>query len=508
MRLRENLGSPVRNRQADVIWQLDVVVGEQLRRRRRDQERIVGGNRPDRRRQPGHCSECGRTTESVTKKEHSLFKLRQTRLPRSVMSAVSFTVRRPSSLSSRSSDHPSHRPSPLSRTPEYSREDDDDDDDENDDDSVQDELVTGFDAFGVQRSVPSLFSPLHSQLTQAPRIVNLHSLHKPNNVDNGPLVIPMMENRDWREMARKRRSANQYVPASAAATTGPDGSVGGLGTRDSINSGPALSGLQVKQKRVPEQILSTHQADSIDVDVPVEEQKESEDEIALKAVLAGVNGDQNTGPAIDLIPPPVSEADAYKQDVDQLPNSATLDDYARVPVAQFGAALLRGMGWKEGTAASRKPGKGLVQPYLPEARPALLGIGAKEQEVYDDGSKKRGPTRPEKRYVPVIKRDRDPPQDQQPRSRQRSTSPTRSSSRPSTPSARDRRDKYTDDVRDRRDRYSDDSRDKRDRYENGRDRRDRYTDDDRRDRDRYERDRDDDRRRYRDRSRDRDSGRK
>ena len=72
----------------------------------------------------------------------------------------------------------------------------------------------------------------------------------------------------------------------------------------------------------------------------------------------------------------------------------TLADYERVPVSQFGAALLRGMGWKEGTAASRK-NKGPVEPYLPQSRPALLGIGAKEKEVLDDGSQKKGKGKPE-----------------------------------------------------------------------------------------------------------------
>jgi len=135
-----------------------------------------------------------------------------------------------------------------------------------------------------------------------------------------------------------------------------------------------------------------------------------------------------------------------------------LDDYNRVPVAQFGLALLRGMGWKEGTAASRKPGKGLVQPYLPEARPALLGIGAKEQEVFDDGSNKKTSKRPERRYVPVVKQDREgrsssgrgeSSRDDRARSPRRdngSTSVSRRSSRSRSPGRR--RDDYDDRRRD------------------------------------------------------------
>ncbi|KAJ7702948.1 DExH-box splicing factor binding site-domain-containing protein [Mycena olivaceomarginata] len=232
------------------------------------------------------------------------------------------------------------------------------------------------------------------------------SLHKSKKVPQGPLVIPALKNRDWRELARKRRSAAQFVPESARAVTGKDGSVGGLGTRDTINSGPVLSGLQVKAKVKKEEedaeVVESQEVEMVDV----KEEEETEDQRALRAILAAANGELPES-VIDIIPTPMSEGDAYKQDVEELPDAATLDDYNRVPIEQFGLALLRGMGWKEGTAASRKPGKGLVQPYLPEARPALLGIGAKEQEVFDDGSNKKGSKRPERRYVPVVKQDRE-----------------------------------------------------------------------------------------------------
>ncbi|KAK1225303.1 DNA primase large subunit Spp2 [Marasmius sp. AFHP31] len=230
--------------------------------------------------------------------------------------------------------------------------------------------------------------------------------------------------------------------------------------------------------------------------------EETEDQRALRAILSGVNGEEEASDlTIPTISTPMSEGDAYKQDVDELPDSATLDDYGRVPVAQFGAALLRGMGWKEGTAASRK-GKGIVEPYIPESRPALLGIGAKEMETFDDGGKK-GSSRPERRYVPVVKKDRDGniiddsngkkrDRDRGDRRRERSTSPRRDSRASSRRGSPDRRD-YDDRRRDTKSRYDDydDRRRDRDRDYRRRDERDR------------ERDRDRDRDRRRDRSRDR-----
>ncbi|KAF7428519.1 hypothetical protein PC9H_007743 [Pleurotus ostreatus] len=253
---------------------------------------------------------------------------------------------------------------------------DDKDSSDEEEEGMQDELVTGFDRFGVQRL-------------------------KPKKKPEGPLIIPALKNRDWREVARKRRTATQFVPASGAAQTGADGSVGGLGTRDSINSGPVLIGLQVKAKVEDKDTVMSEIKEEETTEVKMEEQ-ETEDQRALRAILAGVNGNNNGEPSIDIIPTPVSEEDALKQDVADLPDSATLTDYERVPVSQFGAALLRGMGWKEGTAASKK-GKGMVEPYLPEARPALLGIGAKEKEALDDGRpKKGGSKRPEKRTGQIL----------------------------------------------------------------------------------------------------------
>ncbi|KAI0088937.1 DExH-box splicing factor binding site-domain-containing protein [Irpex rosettiformis] len=375
---------------------------------------------------------------------------------------VSFTIRRPTPVSRASSTggndsdfkipaiparltssanssapgSPLHRESPKPRSRTYDERGSSSEDDEEE----EDELVTGFDKFGVQR---------------------VHEKKKPQ----GPLVIPALKNKDWRELARKRK--NIYVPPSAAVQTGADGSVGGLGTKDTINSGPQLSGLQQVRKKVKieedsEAMEVVEEVAAVEVTEATPKQEETEDQKAIRALIASAeHDDDNDVPRVDIIPAP-SEEDAYRQDVEELPDSATLDDYERVPVSQFGAALLRGMGWKEGTAASRK-GKGPVEPWLPQARPALLGIGAKEKEVFDDGSKGKKKNFVDKRYIPVIKQERREDSDRGSRSgsatssRRRTPSPRRSSSRRSLSAERRKeRDRY--DSRDRerdRDRRSD-----------------------------------------------------
>lgn len=323
-------------------------------------------------------------------------------------------------------------------------------DSSDEEDEETDELVTGFDKFGVQRCVFSLalgaFPEQIFQLTQ----VNFRFKHRLNEKPKaaGPLVIPALQNRDWREVARKRKSSSRFVPGAGQVATGADGSVGGLGTRDTINSGPVMSGLQVRKKIKLEEDGMDVEAKTEDTEavLPADEvvkEEETEEQRAIKALLSGNDG--STEPIIDDIP--ISETDALRQDVLELPDESTLEDYERVPIDQFGAALLRGMGWKEGTAASRK-GTGIVEPYLPEARPALLGIGAKEQEVYDDGSSKKGKgtaKRPERRYVPVIKQERrrdEGSRDSSDSSRRRSPSPRRDRDRDSSRRRDDDRDRH------------------------------------------------------------------
>ncbi|KIY65876.1 hypothetical protein CYLTODRAFT_423959 [Cylindrobasidium torrendii FP15055 ss-10] len=397
---------------------------------------------------------------------------------------VSFTVRRPSPVSRVSSgtesEHsfktpalPRHRlahladsapGSPLSQSVTPSPPRDEDSDSDGYDDETQDELVDAFDKLnGAQRT------------------------NAKKKAKSGPLVIPALNNKDWREAARKRKAGSRYVPPSAAASTGADGSVGGLGTRDAINSGPVQEGLQIRQKISLADTKLVEAEEEMKMEV-VEE--ETEDQKALRAILAGDSGGID-GPAVDII---VSEEDAYRQDVGELPESASLDDYDRIPVSQFGAAMLRGMGWKEGQAATRKIGKGRIEPYVPSARPALLGLGAKEQEVYDDGSKNKRPSRRDNKYIPVAKVAREGSDLR----RDRSSSPRRDSARSSRRSSPDRghgsSSRYkTDDDRRRRDGDSDRRRD---------DGHDRRKDSDRRHRDSRS-DRDEYRERRRDRSRDR-----
>ncbi|KAG9121110.1 hypothetical protein FRC07_003070, partial [Ceratobasidium sp. 392] len=238
--------------------------------------------------------------------------------------------------------------------------------DSSDEEEDTQEMITGFDAMGVQR------------------------LDESKNKPKGPLIIMPQKNRDWRaeSMARKRQAMNGYVPDGARIATGKDGSQGGLGTRGAINDGPQLSGLVVKVKQEEEgdgEEVKVEEDVEMKVEEPAKEKEEmDEDQRALQAVLKGEQGAEAKREIAAIrvedqhawYEQPKSEADALKEDLMSRPDEATLDDYERVPIELFGEAMLRGMGHVPGKSTSRT-GVKQIQPYIPESRPALLGIGAK-----------------------------------------------------------------------------------------------------------------------------------
>ena len=69
------------------------------------------------------------------------------------------------------------------------------------------------------------------------------------------------------------------------------------------------------------------------------------------------------------------ELQAFKEDVEDLPEQATLDEYASMPIEDFGAAMLRGMGWEEGKPVGRNA-TGLVSAVEFVPRGGRLGLGA------------------------------------------------------------------------------------------------------------------------------------
>ena len=97
-------------------------------------------------------------------------------------------------------------------------------------------------------------------------------------------------------------------------------------------------------------------------------------------------------------------------DVREAPDAPSLDAYEATPIEGFGAALLRGMGWKDGEEIGKNKGVA-AKPKEVKRRPALLGIGAKPEaavgtEIGAWGGGKGKKRKEEQTYTPVVLRNK------------------------------------------------------------------------------------------------------
>jgi len=233
------------------------------------------------------------------------------------------------------------------------------------------------------------------------------NVHRPK-VEKKALVIQPQANRDWKEASR-----NNVNQRSRHAGHGTEQSLS-LAEREAQikaieDSNKPIYGLNTFEKKENGDTNGTTEQQALDqpeegvITEPI--RLKTDDERALEALL----GKQ---PESDLMIPAAAatEEEAFQRDFRSAPDMATLDQYKAVPVEEFGAALLRGMGWKEGQGIGNQKGNKLVKENQPERRPALLGIGAKadaavaeEMGAWGKGTKKR---RENVVYNPVVMRNK------------------------------------------------------------------------------------------------------
>ncbi|TKY88488.1 hypothetical protein EX895_002476 [Sporisorium graminicola] len=235
-----------------------------------------------------------------------------------------------------------------------------------------------------------------------------------------PRIIPVAPNFDWRQdrkqrlgmasnlhslgpLVSMRRADSSAVPGSTA-TASAKGDTGS----EAINTEAQKSGLELRRMRPRSEDPpqgSTDQAtnflEAADALPAPNTDDVCTDQEALKALLAG-EGVGSTDTGEPLVIQQESDSELLQHDIDSRPEAPTLDDYATTPIDQFGMALLRGMGWKEGMGAG-KGGKGPQQAAEPKKRAALLGLGAKERPA--TSSSFSMPPSSSRNYRPKDKRD-------------------------------------------------------------------------------------------------------
>ncbi|KAJ5559854.1 hypothetical protein N7513_002253 [Penicillium frequentans] len=217
----------------------------------------------------------------------------------------------------------------------------------------------------------------------------------------GPLVIPVTSKNNWRDRAGANvKKGKNLLPAEVQAMQ--EAQRNGKAPGGNVETeGPSMAyGLSFAQK-------GEHNGpDAADEDQPMEEVKQvspppaaskplTDDEIALQALIRETKGEpeRRSDLVIEASKPRDEEEQAYsrydeasqfRSDVESRPEPATLDQYNAIPVEEFGAALLRGMGWKDGQSIGRgnygsaAPTDKEKKPLVPVRRPGFLGIGAKD----------------------------------------------------------------------------------------------------------------------------------
>lgn len=255
--------------------------------------------------------------------------------------------------------------------------------------------------------------------------------------DGKPLVIPSQKNKDWKKEAARLRAMKQGGPQRYRPGMGDDKGAPRQYTEEELEAATRISsnaqgGLAQTKRSIPPPVQPGDKTPLGPQDSPplppaaaaAPQEPETEDQKALKALLKDASGqdDGEEQPEIDAIhgdtqnnfwdrhnnQQPLGEEDLFRADIESRPDSATLNDYERVPVEAFGAALLRGMYASGDTSKQKAP----VQAYVPKARPNLLGIGAKELDLGEDknsrGAKEKERQRKKEsmHFVPLIKKER------------------------------------------------------------------------------------------------------
>ena len=234
-----------------------------------------------------------------------------------------------------------------------------------------------------------------------------------------PLVILPPQSRDWREGSRGTKRKNLLPEEEQARLTGETEtdvkSEGGA-----ANEEETTYGLVVAKKR---KLSDGSESKTVEVK-PEEDVKEAKtvDEEAMEALLS--DGKKKStliisaaGNNQDLQPP---EEELLRSELAELPDAATVEDYAAVPIEEFGAAILRGQGLREGGMIGRR-NQGTSananahansntgrNAKLLERRPAFLGIGAKNapKEIAELGAWGKGLKKKVEGYTPIVRRNK------------------------------------------------------------------------------------------------------
>ena len=217
------------------------------------------------------------------------------------------------------------------------------------------EMVTGLGAGNVYttvRTTPSSASAVAS--SKKPEVVI-------------PLTGSMPNWSTARQQQQKQQATTIENGGSGGGGGGSSGSVRGSGdvSGGTDDHAAAVREIMASIDGTPGSDTAGDGSATTDIVVPLLMRNRVPGDIELSAV-ASASAASNSG---------AGDTKKYRNDVAQRPPEPTLDAYAAVAVEDFGAGMLRGMGWRKGEAIGGSV-KGLAEPIAYVPRPRGLGLGA------------------------------------------------------------------------------------------------------------------------------------
>ncbi|KAI5860556.1 DExH-box splicing factor binding site-domain-containing protein [Durotheca rogersii] len=198
-----------------------------------------------------------------------------------------------------------------------------------------------------------------------------------------PYVISGHQNRDWKAEVKAQRTGKGAVPRHAHAN--PSASL----ERHAADQDKEIKwGLNVVKKSERDDINSSNEtvpslALGPETSPQGGDRGESKDEErdAMDALLGRKRKSAaeliiESTPRRDTVAAP-SEQDVYRRRMEEAAEISTIDEYSQIPEGEFGAAMLRGMGWNGEERGSK--------PKEAKKRPHLMGLGSKEDEEIRKG---------------------------------------------------------------------------------------------------------------------------
>ncbi|KAI1085849.1 DExH-box splicing factor binding site-domain-containing protein [Whalleya microplaca] len=205
---------------------------------------------------------------------------------------------------------------------------------------------------------------------------------------NGAFVIGGHKNRDWKEDLKARTGSrngrSHQAPVHSNGTskeTEPADQDKQIKWGLNVVKTTAQGESEASDDAAAEELASTTTDSKAELQSTSPQNPKGEDNEAIDALLG-----KKRNPAKDLVIKGdsgnnmslgASEQEIYRRRMQEAADVSTLEEYDSIPDGEFGAAMLRGMGWKGDDQGTK--------PKEVKRRPHLMGLGSKEDEEIRKG---------------------------------------------------------------------------------------------------------------------------